>query len=104
MNISISLIKDSAVGLIVIGIIGYSLFLGYGVFFREPAVSSSVSASLLGPRLQAAALIVQEKVSFSPNNLTFTKTPLYTSFIDPPEIVPLSDKRGRDDPFVPFNQ
>ncbi len=108
MNISLSKVKDIGVGLAVVAIICYTLFLGYGIFFPEEQVSTdvaAVNAGLLGPKLQKAALILnnpREKVSFKQKDILFTEGVLYKSFVNFPESVPLSDKRGREDPFVPY--
>lgn len=107
MNFSLSKIKDIGVGLI-IGLISYTLFLGYGIFFKKietPTDLASVNTSLLGPKLQKAATIVNsptEKISFKKKDLLFSETPLYQSFVNDPESVSLSEKRGRDNPFVPY--
>ncbi len=108
MNISLSKVKDVGVGLVVVGMVCYTLFLGYGVFFPEEQVSTditAVNAGLLGPKLQKAALILndpREKLSFKQKDLLFSETVLYKSFVNFPEDIPLSEKRGREDPFVPY--
>lgn len=108
MNISLSKVKDAGVGLAVVAIICYALYLGYGVFFPEEQVSTdvaAVNAGLLGPKLQRAALILnspKDKLSFKQKDIAFTESVLYKSFVNFPESVPLSDKRGREDPFVPY--
>lgn len=108
MNISISLIKNVATGIICLGLVVYSFYLGYGIFFKKVEVStdvSTVNAGLLGQKLQKAALFLNsktEKVSFSKTTLLFSQGALYKSFINVPEAIPLSDKRGREDPFVPY--
>lgn len=108
MNISLSKLKDFSVGLLVLAIIFYTLFSGYKIFFPEESVSTdvtAVNAGLLGPKLQKAALILndpKEKLSFKQKDIFFTDGVLYKSFVNFPESVPLSDKRGREDPFVPY--
>lgn len=108
MNISLSKVKDIGVGLAVVGIVCYTLYLGYGVFFPEEQVSTdvaAVNAGLLGPKLQKAALILnnpKEKLSFKQKDILFTETVLYKSFVNFPENISLSEKRGREDPFVPY--
>jgi hypothetical protein len=105
MNISLSALKNIGVGIVILGGFLYTLYLGYDMLVLQ-VPAGSVNASLLGPRLQKAATVIQsaEKISFKKSVLQFTETPLYASFVDVPEAVPLSDKRGREDPFVPLNQ
>ncbi len=108
MDISLAKVKDIGVGIVCLGLLGYVLYLGYGIFFGSAGVSggvASVNAGLLGPKLQKGAATLNDpnkKISFKQKDLSFTEGLLYKSFITTPELVPLSDKRGRPDPFVPY--
>jgi hypothetical protein len=108
MNISLSKVKDIGVGLVVVGLVCYTLYLGYKMFFPPEQASVDVAAvntGLLGPKLQQAALILNnpaQKISFKQKDLLFTESVLYKSFVNFPENIPLSEKRGREDPFVPY--
>lgn len=90
-------------------ICGTGYFL-YTVFFegtqpQEVVSVQTINASVFGPRIQAAAVVLtgtSQKLSFKKSDFIFTETPLYKNFTDLPEVVPLSDSRGRPDPFVPY--
>lgn len=93
--------------LALIGGMGYFL---YAVFFdgakpQDVISVQTINVSVFGPRIQAAAIVLtgtSQKLSFKKSDLSFTETPLYKNFTDLPEVVPLSDSRGRPDPFVPY--
>jgi hypothetical protein len=64
-----------------------------------------MNISIFGPKIQQSAQILtgsSQKVSFKKKDLAFSETQLYKNFTDLPEVVPLSDSRGRADPFVPY--
>ena len=99
-------LKDILVGFLVIGMISYSGYLGYGIFFQDSSDDvTTLNAGILGPKLQKVALILnssKDKISFKQRDLSYTEGSLYKSFTDLPEAVPLSEERGRRDPFVPY--
>lgn len=111
MQISISKLYIILTGLVVAGMIGYNGYFFYIVFLQGPnpdpsPVISMDNISGLSQKLQkAAASIVDPAQKISLNmkkDLQFLDTPLYQSFKDLPEVVPLTNSRGRADPFTPY--
>ena len=110
MDINVAKLEKWVAVTVCVGIVGFGFYLAYAVFFTGPKVESSptlagVNASLFGPKIQKAAASLTEsnkKILLKKKNLEFTETTLYKSFQDLPIDVPLSDSRGRPDPFVPY--
>ena len=110
MDINIvKLEKWIAIG-VAVAVTGFAGYLAYVVFFTgekpnpNPSLES-VNTSLFGPKVQKAASALvdnNKKVLLKKKNLEFANTALYQSFTDLPVDVPLSDSRGRPDPFVPY--
>jgi hypothetical protein len=109
MNISIQQLEKAVVGILMVGVVGFSLYLGYIVFFTGPKPSefsdvTSVNKGMFSgnKKLESAAGAVNDP-SFKSISKTFqfTQSALYKSFTESPESVPLSEKRGRANPFVP---
>lgn len=95
--------------------VGFAMLVGYGyfcyiLFFTGETVDSvpdirKVSTGALGPRGQKAAsalLDSSDKINLKTKDLIFTQTDLFKSFDGVPGDVPLSDSRGRPDPFNPY--
>ena len=110
MQINLSKFIGGMVGVIsLVMVIGFG-YLAFDLFFGGNDVNvptlENVNTSILGPKMQkaAAALInATDKISLKEDKaLSFTKSELYKRFVDMPEDVPLSDSRGRPDPFVPY--
>ncbi len=94
--------------IVFLGAFGYFLYL---VLFSGPSVESSptiasINPANFGPKVQKAATLVKDvndkKIRLSKNDITFTDSLLFKSFTDIPDAIPLSETRGRDDPFVPY--
>ena len=96
-----------AVCALIVAATGYLLFV---VFFTGPTPESSaslagVSVSVFNEKVQKAIVALNDpaqKINLKKNDLLFTESALYKSFTDLPVEVPLSDSRGRPDPFVPY--
>ena len=110
MQINLSKLMGIVTGIITILMIGGSGYFLFSVFFDGPQEETSptlatLNVSIFGPKIQkAAAALVdpQRKISLKKKDIAFTESALYQSFTDLPEEVPLSDSRGRPDPFVPY--
>ncbi len=110
MQISLSKLAGVVTGAVVIGITGYALYFLFTVFFKGPQVNASSviteeSLAVFGPKLQKAAGAIvdpSQKISLSKKDLQFLEKNLYKSFTELPSTVPLSESRGRPDPFVPY--
>lgn len=100
---------------VLMGIVGVLLFLGFGyfcylLFFDGPVPSptpslQSINVGILGPKMQKAAKVLvnaSDKIALSKNDISFTESALFKSFKEIPDNVPMSDSRGRADPFVPY--
>lgn len=110
MQINVSKFIGGTVGVISLALVFGFGYLAFDLFFGGDTVDvptlENVNTNLLGPKMQkaAAALInATDKISLKEDKaLSFTKSELYKRFVDMPEDVPLSDSRGRPDPFVPY--
>jgi hypothetical protein len=53
---------------------------------------------------KAGAILVNksDKIMLKEKDIIFTKGDLFKSFTEIPEGIPMSDSRGRADPFVPY--
>jgi len=109
MNISIQQLEKFVTGVLAIALVGFSLYLAYIVFFTGPKPTeglevSSVNKSIFSgnKKLESAAAYVNDPAFKEiSKSFRFTETALYKSFTDIPEDIPMSDKRGRANPFVP---
>ncbi len=111
MQISLSKFSLFLTGVVSLGLVLGTGYLLYTIFFTGPEpdqipVLTIGTASVFGPKLsRATAALVDpgSKVSLDRDkDLKFLSTPLYLSFTVAPEVVGLSDSRGRADPFVPL--
>lgn len=110
MDINVSKLAKWASLVIGVGIIGFNLYLGYVVFFTGPKPEetpslAAVNAGLFNDKVQkvvSALNVPAQKVNLKSSDLRFTQSALYKSFDEFPIDVPLSDSRGRPDPFVPY--
>mgnify|MGYP003442129372 CR=1 FL=1 len=110
MDINVAKLEKWVAIIACAAVIGFGGYLAYVVFFTGPKVESNptlagVNASLFGPKIQKAAAALtdnNQKILLKKKNLEFSETALYKSFQDLPVDVPLSDSRGRPDPFVPY--
>jgi hypothetical protein len=100
---------------VVIGILGVGMFLFFGyfcyiLFFTGETISEvptleTVNITVLGPKMQKAGAILvnkSDKIMLKEKDIIFTKGDLFKSFTEIPEGIPMSDSRGRADPFVPY--
>lgn len=96
--------------LLCIAMVGYSFYFLFGLFFLGPKVEdaptlATVNIAVLGPKVQKAAQAITgsaTRVALKKKDIAFIESALYKSFTDIPDGVPLSDSRGRPDPFVPY--
>jgi hypothetical protein len=67
---------------------------------------ATLDPSIFGPKVQdvmSALNSPAKKINLDKKkDLIFINSSLYKSFTDMPKDVPLSDSRGRPDPFVPY--
>jgi hypothetical protein len=112
MQINIQKLYGIVAGVIATGIVGFASYLGYVVFFTGPVAETSPSLATVNvssfsafPKIAKTAGAVSgggQKILIGKKDYLFTEKPLFKSFVDEPVDVPLSDKRGRPDPFVPY--
>jgi|JI10StandDraft_1071094.scaffolds.fasta_scaffold1058604_2 hypothetical protein len=65
----------------------------------------TVKGGAFGPKMQKAVKALSGgsgKISLKKKDLAFIEKDLFNSFTDIPDSVPLSDSRGRPNPFVPY--
>lgn len=82
----------------------------FTLFFKGPQVNQfatveSLDPGAFGPKYAKALSMLNDKskkIQLSKGDLQFTEGELYKSFTDEPTTVPMTDSRGRDDPFVPY--
>lgn len=110
MQISISKFTGVVTGILSLGVViafGYftfNLFFGGDNVADVPTVTS-INLTILGPKAQKAAAVLvnaSDKVTLKKKDIAFTESSLYKSFTETPDSVPLSESRGRPDPFVPY--
>lgn len=106
MEISPSKFAAFLSGIISLVLVGGMFYFCYILFFSNSSYVSGgpVTTSdilVFGPKMRAAVVVAdpQQKLSFSS---PYIDTLLFKSFSDKPEVVPLTDSRGRPDPFVPY--
>lgn len=108
MQINLSKFIGFLTGVASVALIGGFGYFMYLVFFVGPEPEQipsleTISVGTFGPKLQKAASAVRDKkIQLDKKNISFTESALFKSFTDVPDSVPLSDTRGRDDPFVPY--
>lgn len=112
MEISIQKLQTVLVGIVGVAIVGLFFYLGYMVFFTGPKVEEVPSLTSVSPsafsgfaKAQRAASVVGgpgQKLSFKKKDYAFADTAIYKYFTDDPVSVELSERRGREDPFVPL--
>lgn len=100
---------------VVTGILGIGMFLWFGyfcfnLFLNGPKTNTSVNlesinVSIFGTKIQKAASVLvnaSDKILLKKKDISFTEGDLFKSFTEIPEGVPMTDSRGRADPFVPY--
>lgn len=111
MQVNISKLVGGVSGVVGIILVGISLYFMYSIFFGDneplPAPTlSTLDVSIFGAKVKLAASALtgaSQKISLDKKkDLIFIESKLYKSFTDMPEDVPLSDSRGRPDPFIPY--
>ena len=108
MQINLSKFIGGLTGLVSLALVAGFGYLTFTLFFGGDtgvATLESTNVSILGPKSQKAAaalLNATSKISLKKKDLAFTEGALFKSFTDVPDDVPLSDSRGRPDPFVPY--
>jgi hypothetical protein len=106
MQVNNSVLKMIVTGILALGIIAAPIYFAYDMFFGKDVTTLGPNPALYGPKVQKASSILSgeasSKMSFKQADVSFLDTPLYKSFVDPPIDVPLSESRGRPDPFVPY--
>ncbi len=112
MQINVQKLEGIVAGVLALGIVGFSGYLCYQLFFTGPTeeVSPSLSTVNVGtfsafPQILKTASAVSgsgQKIAIGKKSAMFAEKPLFKSFTDDPVDVPLSEKRGRADPFVPY--
>lgn len=111
MEINIAKLSQVVTGIVVVAAISGTVYFLYTVFFGGPRPAAipaieQVSPGLFGPKGQKSAAALADptqKILVGQKDLAFTQTPLFKSFIDLPDVVPLTGSRGRPDPFVPLD-
>lgn len=112
MQINIQKLEAAVTGILALAILGFSLYLCYVVFFTGPVPETSPSLATINvgafggfPKIQKVAEAVSgsaDKFALKKKNYIFVDGVIYKSFVNDPIDVPLSEKRGRPDPFVPY--
>lgn len=110
MQISLSKFLGIMVGVLALLMLGWYLYFAYDLFFNGEKVEDvpglqSINIGAFGPKAQkAAAPLVNaaDKIALKKKDIGFIDSDLFKSFTDIPESVPLSDSRGRPDPFFPY--
>lgn len=110
MQINLSKFIAGVTGVVILGLISFSCYLAYQLFFVGNDVEAvptidTLNVGAFGPKMQSTATALTnktEKISFTKNDIAFTESALFKSFTELPQSVPLSEKRGREDPFIPY--
>ena len=110
MEINISKLIGGVSGIVGVILVSISAYFTYTIFSNgsssiiEPT-AETINASLFGEKIQSAAnlaILSKQKIAVTKKDLIFVESKLYKSFTESPEDVPLSDSRGRPDPFTPY--
>jgi hypothetical protein len=111
MEVNFSKLVGGISGIVGILLIGGSMYFMYTIFSEggntapEPTLAN-LNVSIFNQKIQLVAASITgsgQKISLDKKkDLIFTESKLYKSFTDMPEDVPLSDSRGRPDPFIPY--
>ena len=110
MQISLSKLVGFLTLVISVGLLGAFGYFSYVVVFDGSSVAAgtsieSVNGAAFGPKMQKAVNALSGgtgKIALKKKDLAFTEKDLFKSFTDIPDSVPLSDSRGRPNPFVPY--
>ncbi len=111
MQISLTKFSLFLAGIISIGLVIGSLYFLFTIFFGGPKpddfpIITVSNIGVFGPRIHKAAAVLVDpdnKVELNKDkNLKFLTSDLYLSFTENPDVIPLSQSRGRPDPFVPY--
>ncbi len=93
-----------------VGFFVFFLYVLYLVFFGGPVpvvvnTTKDLNPSTFGAKYKKALSALNDsanKISLGKSDISFTRENLFKSFVDEPEDVPMTDSRGRDDPFFPY--
>ena len=110
MQISISKFMGVVTGIVILGLIAAFGYFVYTVFFTASVTTAApsldnINTNVLGPKAQKAASVLvnaHDRISLKKKDLSYTESKLFNSFTEVPGSVPLSESRGRPDPFVPY--
>lgn len=110
MQINLSKLYAVLTGILSVGLVLYSGYFLYDILSSGPTpeakpVVANIKADMFGAKIGKAANAINSptaKISLKKKDYAFVDSPLYQSFTDMPETVPLSESRGRPDPFVPY--
>lgn len=110
MQISLSKFLGVVTGVVALLMLGWYLYFVYDLFFTGEKVEDSptvqsINIGILGPKTQKAAAVLvnaSDKIALKKKDIGFIESTLFKSFTDMPDTVPLSDSRGRPDPFIPY--
>jgi hypothetical protein len=110
MQISLSKFLGVMTAILGVGMFLWFGYFCYSLFFTGPTVAevptlASIDVAILGPKMQKAATVLvnkNDKILLKKSDILFTESDLFKSFTEVPESVPMSDSRGRADPFVPY--
>jgi len=110
MQISPSKLAGFLTLIVSIGLIGAFGYFSYITLFSGSSTEvgtsiETVNAGAFGSKMQKAVKALSGgsgKISLKKKDLAFTEKDLFNSFTDIPDSVPLSDSRGRPNPFVPY--
>lgn len=111
MTINVHKLEGVVTGAIAVGMVSFFAYFIYLVFFTGPVPETSPSLSSVNPgvfssfpKMNKAAEVVtgaEDKFVFRKKGQPpLVQKKIYQSFTDDPVDVPLSEKRGRADPFV----
>ena len=110
MQISLSKFLGVITGILGVGMFLWFGYFSYNLFFKEESSSEtltidSINVGILGAKMQKAASVLvnkSDRVLLKKKDISFTEGDLFKSFTEVPEGVPMTDSRGRADPFVPY--
>lgn len=98
--------KNAIIALVVVCILVGGGYYGYTFFTEDPLASSSeLDTSSLDPNL-VAFINAKNKINLKRKDITFLNpgfaADIYSTLIDHTETIPMTDSRGRPDPFIPY--
>ena len=110
MQINLSKLYGAVTILVALGLTGVTGYFFYLIFFNGPVpeavpTNKTLNVSTFGPKIQKAAAILSnssQKIGLKKADYIFTDSDLFKSFQVVPDEIPLTDSRGRANPFVPY--